>query len=131
MPLIIHANGQMSATQRSFTCSSVDILPFIYSLALGNESWRTDPSSIVSYLNNRESIFDSIMPTKTRIRVAWRRTPMPAVSITQGMNCRMCFSVPTNIRTRRSKRRYRCSEPCHRLPHRGQIRTSTKMRTPA
>ncbi len=61
VPLIIHANGQMSATQRSFTCSSVDILPFIYSLALGNESWRTDPSSIVSYLNNRESIFDSIM----------------------------------------------------------------------
>ncbi len=60
VPLIIHANGQMSATQRSFTCSSVDILPFIYSLALGNESWRTDPSSIVSYLNNRESIFDSL-----------------------------------------------------------------------
>ena len=42
-------------------CSSVDILPFVYSLALGNESWRTNPDDIVSYLNNRESIWDSIL----------------------------------------------------------------------
>jgi arylsulfatase A-like enzyme len=62
VPLIIQMQNQHSAVQRtSFMCSSVDILPFIYSLALGNESWRTNPDDIVSYLNNRESIFDIIM----------------------------------------------------------------------
>lgn len=45
----------------SFTCSSVDILPFIYSLVLGNESWRCDSSDIINYLKGRESIMDAIM----------------------------------------------------------------------
>jgi hypothetical protein len=45
---------------RSYVCSSVDFLPFLYSLALGNESWRCNPDDIISYLNGRESILDAI-----------------------------------------------------------------------
>ena len=61
VPLLIHMKNQVNATSRNFLCSSVDMLPFIYTLALGNESWRSNPNDMVSYLNNRESIFDSIM----------------------------------------------------------------------
>jgi len=46
---------------RSFVCSSVDILPLIYSLALGNESWRCYPTDMINYLNGRESIMDAMM----------------------------------------------------------------------
>ena len=44
---------------RAFVCSSVDMLPFIYTLALGNESWRCNPGDIVNYLDGRESINDA------------------------------------------------------------------------
>jgi len=49
-------------TTRTYVCSSVDILPFIYSMALGNESWRSTGSScdIVTYLSGRESIRDAL-----------------------------------------------------------------------
>jgi arylsulfatase A-like enzyme len=43
-----------------YICSSVDILPFILSFMLGNESWRNNSSDPVNYLSGRESIFDSI-----------------------------------------------------------------------
>jgi arylsulfatase A-like enzyme len=43
-----------------FVCSMVDVLPFLYATGLGNEDWRRDSSDVVSYLNNRESIFDAI-----------------------------------------------------------------------
>jgi hypothetical protein len=61
VPLMIHWRGQVGTVQRNFMCSAVDLLPFIYSLALGNESWRSNSNDMVSYLNNRESIFDAIM----------------------------------------------------------------------
>ena len=60
MPLLVHMKNETGPMQRGFLCSSVDMLPFIYTLALGNESWRTNPNDMVSYLNNRESIFDAI-----------------------------------------------------------------------
>ena len=60
VPLIIRVRNQTGALERDFMCSSVDILPLIYSASLGNESWRTNPSDIVSYLNNRESIWDAV-----------------------------------------------------------------------
>jgi len=45
---------------RSYVCSSVDFLPFLYSLALGNEGWRCNPNDMLSYLAGRESIMDAI-----------------------------------------------------------------------
>ena len=41
---------------RPFPCSSVDIFPLLYALALGNESWRT--GTTYGYLAGRESILD-------------------------------------------------------------------------
>ena len=61
VPLLIHTHNQAGYYTRPFLCSSVDILPFVYSISLGNESWRSNPNDMVSYLNNRESIFDSVL----------------------------------------------------------------------
>jgi len=62
VPLLIHMPGQSTGGPivSDFVCSSVDILPFIYSAAIGNETWRTYSGDIVSYLNGRESIYDVI-----------------------------------------------------------------------
>jgi arylsulfatase A-like enzyme len=49
-----------TGTTRSYVCSSVDMVPLVYSLALGNNSWRSNSSDIVGYLNGRESILDAI-----------------------------------------------------------------------
>jgi arylsulfatase A-like enzyme len=43
-----------------YVCSSVDILPFIYTQALGNHSWRYYENDLVGYLQNRESINDFV-----------------------------------------------------------------------
>lgn len=43
-----------------YVCSSVDLLPFIYSLALGNNTWRFNVFDIVYYLRSREAINDAI-----------------------------------------------------------------------
>ena len=65
---------------RNFVCSSVDVLPFVYSMALGNESWRRYSCDIISYLGGvyypgqgRESIRDAIMSgdTAKQRRVAY------------------------------------------------------------
>ncbi|MGB8879793.1 MAG: sulfatase-like hydrolase/transferase, partial [Solirubrobacteraceae bacterium] len=72
VPLLIRWPGQEAPVSRDFVCSSVDILPFIYALALGNErSWRTDSSDIIAYLSGRESILDAIhSSTATQRRLA-------------------------------------------------------------
>jgi arylsulfatase A-like enzyme len=43
-----------------YVCSEVDLLPFFYSLALGNYSWVDNPDDIVYYLRDREAIGDAI-----------------------------------------------------------------------
>jgi hypothetical protein len=50
----------------------VDILPFIYSAAIGNPSWRSASNDIVYYLHGRESIEDFMFnaTTATERRVA-------------------------------------------------------------
>ncbi len=46
---------------RPFVCSSVDLLPFFYSMALGNEGWRcSGTNDMIGYLGGRESIMDAI-----------------------------------------------------------------------
>ena len=60
MPTFSTPPRQTQSVPRAFVCSSVDILPLVYSLALGNESWRCNSSDIISYLNQRESIRDAI-----------------------------------------------------------------------
>ena len=47
-------------TTVTYTCSSVDLLPFLYALGLGNELWRSNPNDMVAYLSGRESILDAI-----------------------------------------------------------------------
>jgi hypothetical protein len=53
-----------------YVCSSVDILPFIYTMALGNDSWRNYSCDLVYYLRTREAIRDAIyssqQPTQQR-----------------------------------------------------------------
>jgi hypothetical protein len=43
-----------------YTCSGVDLLPFLYTLALGNHSWRSNNNDMVYYLSGRESIDDAV-----------------------------------------------------------------------
>jgi len=47
-------------TALPFVCSSVDLLPFLYTLALGNHSWRSNSDDMVYYLHGREAIIDAI-----------------------------------------------------------------------
>jgi arylsulfatase A-like enzyme len=67
VPLYVgfYPNTLTSAVPLAFTCSSVDLLPFFYSMALGNESWRSTASGpscdIVQYLSGRESIRDAML----------------------------------------------------------------------
>jgi len=76
VPLYISYPGAASPRQtqsitRDFVCSSVDILPFLYALALGNDSWRCNPSDVVNYLSGREAIGDAILSiSATQRRVA-------------------------------------------------------------
>jgi hypothetical protein len=60
VPLLIQQRNQTAQIITNFVCSGVDMLPFIYSAALGNESWRQSSADIVNYLQGRESILDVI-----------------------------------------------------------------------
>jgi arylsulfatase A-like enzyme len=60
VPLYIRMLNQTSSQRYPYACSSVDILPFLYDMALGNYSWRSNPSDIVEYLGHREVIRDFI-----------------------------------------------------------------------
>lgn len=53
-------NNQTAPVILPYVCSSVDLLPFLYSLALGNASWRTNNNDMIYYLRYREAIEDSI-----------------------------------------------------------------------
>ena len=53
-------NSSSQMINLPYVCSSVDILPAIYSLALGNSLWRQNPNDMIYHLNNRESIEDAI-----------------------------------------------------------------------
>jgi len=69
VPLYIQTPGQSTSYFLPHVCSSVDILPFFYTLALGNSSWRTSSGDIIYYLRYRESINDFILsqtPTQRR-----------------------------------------------------------------
>lgn len=52
-------SGPSTAVVNKYVCSSVDIFPFLFALALGNESWR-NPYGQYYYLAGRESIADFI-----------------------------------------------------------------------
>jgi arylsulfatase A-like enzyme len=77
-----------------YVCSAVDILPFLYSLALGNDSWRTNSTDMIYYLSNREAIQDAIYeyesnngnwPVQER-RISAIRLSQPAVGGPDWMN---------------------------------------------
>jgi len=76
IPLIISMPNQSRQMNRSFVCSNVDILPFIYTLAIGNESWRCYRNDIVNYLAGRESIMDAIL-LGTSGSTQRRQSPFP------------------------------------------------------
>ncbi len=65
-----------------FLTSSVDILPFLYTLAAGNEDWRSESGNLIYYLRHRESIADAIYAERTGGTPAQRRV----VNITVGEN---------------------------------------------
>jgi hypothetical protein len=71
VPLYISFPAQRTHTPQTqpkvlpFVCSSVDILPFIYTLALGNHSWRNNENDLVNYLSGREDIMDAILSSTT------------------------------------------------------------------
>jgi arylsulfatase A-like enzyme len=67
VPLIVSFPSSRAASNASsyplplpYACSSVDLLPFLYSLALGNEGWRNNANDMVYYLAGRESLVDAI-----------------------------------------------------------------------
>jgi hypothetical protein len=54
-------NSLAAPIVQPFACSSVDLLPFLYSVALGNEEWRCPGANdMIGYLAGRESIRDAI-----------------------------------------------------------------------
>jgi arylsulfatase A-like enzyme len=65
VPLIISypqlraSNTQVPAYSQ-YVCSAVDLLPYLYTLALGNHSWRSNANDMVYYLIGREEINDAI-----------------------------------------------------------------------
>ena len=59
---------------RPFVCSSVDIFPLLYTLALGNSAWRNNPADPYNYLSGRECILDAILSTAPQQR---RLSPFP------------------------------------------------------
>ena len=59
---------QTSSVPRSFVCASVDLLPFLYTLALGNDSWRCNSLDPIYYLRHREAITDAIFKGPTTQR---------------------------------------------------------------
>jgi hypothetical protein len=63
-------NLQTQPVYLPYVCSTVDMLPFFYTLALGNDSWRANSADLVNYLSGREAIFDAIFsatqPTQQR-----------------------------------------------------------------
>ena len=61
-------NPDSAPLMRNFVCSSVDILPLIYSLALGNNTWRTNCNDIINYLSGREAIVDAIHQSEPKQR---------------------------------------------------------------
>jgi hypothetical protein len=69
VPLYISLAGQKNSFTMPCACSSVDILPLLYTLALGSESWRSNSEDMIYYLRNRESVYDFIFsgsPTQRR-----------------------------------------------------------------
>jgi arylsulfatase A-like enzyme len=63
VPLYISYPGQRANNLSAilpYVCSGVDLLPFLYSQALGNEQWRGNNNDMIYYLRNRESMFDAI-----------------------------------------------------------------------
>jgi hypothetical protein len=77
VPLYIQLPGQVASQVVPELCSTVDILPFLYWLVLGNDSWRSYTGDIVNYLQGRESISDFIyssQPTQRRVTKIWNST---------------------------------------------------------
>jgi arylsulfatase A-like enzyme len=64
--------------------SSVDILPFLYELVLGNTSWRKDPNSIISYLSGREAIVDGIYEYEAESTVLLQQRRISGIPLHQG-----------------------------------------------
>ena len=63
-----YTSNSVHALNRTFVCSSVDVLPFLYATALGDDyNWRYQGSDNIQYLNGRESIMDAIF-TYTTVR---------------------------------------------------------------
>jgi arylsulfatase A-like enzyme len=52
--------GANTSVSLPYVCSAVDILPLLYYLALGNNSWRSNPSDMIYYLSIRDAIHDAI-----------------------------------------------------------------------
>ena len=60
---------------KTYSCSSVDLLPFFYSMALGNEEWRcAGANDMIGYLPQRESIRDAILSDTP---LQWRLSSIP------------------------------------------------------
>ena len=77
VPLYIKYPAQAAQKVLPYLCSTVDILPFLYFLVLGNESWRRNTGDLVHYLAGRESIADFIFSaTPTQ----YRQTEIPNYS---------------------------------------------------
>jgi len=77
VPLYIKFPTQKSALPLPYACSSVDILPFLYTMAIGNASWRSNSADLVGYLYNREAISDFIL-SKTFPVAQHRVSTIPA-----------------------------------------------------
>jgi len=49
VPLYISVSGQKNTFTVPYVCSSVDILPLLYTLALGGETWHTNSEDTIYY----------------------------------------------------------------------------------
>jgi hypothetical protein len=83
VPLYIHFAGQTATRSISNMVSSVDILPYLLTLASESSAWRTNPfrSAInFSYLGNREAVEDFILSSVAVTGCSKEAWALPATS---------------------------------------------------
>jgi len=94
----LSSSNPTGGVPRSFTCSAVDLLPLIYTLALGNESWRCDPTDIINYLSGRESMMDAMMAGSLWARQR-RVAGFSAAALNTPSNCPRSTNQPYVLHT--------------------------------
>ena len=62
-----------------YVCSSVDLLPYLYTLALGNAQWRGNNNDMIYHLANREDLADAIYTFNNNIQQVFNQRRISSI----------------------------------------------------